>query len=208
VASNRSVASPSAIDCICCALGGAILLWIATIAVSAKQTEGIQSLILVTFKLTYEAATPGNASNSQVHPDEAWQLNGEDLVQFYQDGKVEPNWGGWDGLTKTSTSDGTCSFAPNEEGIELVSFSSVFDSSSRVGKRSVLIQNSDKLASGILSIDWSKVYKPISIEVRVVANDAETQHLHLDEDRIKSEFKKGLEIYAKPGELMAESIRE
>lgn len=186
--SGKGVASPSAIDCICCALGGAILLWLATIAVNAKQTEGIQSLVLVSFELRY----------SEDPHSEKWSLNETELAVFNPQNEVEPRWPAWERNKKTAAS---FRFASVDPALEVVSFFGTENKSTgasilRLARRSILIQNIESKAIARISIDWH--LKPTEVKIRLVSNGYETIEKTVPADRIGN---RGIEVQAEPGEL-------
>jgi len=192
---NKGIASPSAIDCICCALGGSILLWLATIAVSAKQIEGIQSLILITFDITYDL----NDLKLAQFPDEQWMLNSRELALFDVQGAVKPQWSAWD--SPDGGTEGNGSFSPVGQDIEVVSFSGSFDPVTKVARRSVLIQDSGKAARATVTIQWNKDSPPKTFVVRVVSNNADAR-----QGTRVSDMGQGIQVFAKAGELELEPL--
>lgn len=195
----RETTSTSAIDCICCALGGAILLWLATIAATARQSVGVQSILLVEFTFSYSgAAVAGNQGSNKA--SEIWSLNGQSLAEF-EIGIVKPIWADWQDTSPAFSTN--FSFASRDPGVEVVTFFGSAESSQntqpsnqRVYRRSILIQNAERPAKMDVEVQWLE--KPNEVSVRVVANGHDTISARLES---KEFSEKGFRQYIEPGQL-------
>ncbi len=168
---KRKKVSPSAVDCICCGLGATLLLWFATVASNRRKSNEVESVLVLSITAFYPAAPYTLATSSQLErkqPIETWSFNGSSLARFYEDGAIEPDWIGWP--KQGAAKNGEAYFAPNEEGLELITFMSErlnTDASTNefTWTRTLAIQNAMRVANGDLQIEFFENSLPTYVVV-------------------------------------------